>query len=171
MLLKISQNLQQNTCAKVFFLIKLQAWRLRFWYRGFPVNFSKFLRTSFLQNTSGGCFCNDPPFANLQSLLEKKQSRSKWHSSGLDTTEDFFFNQHITPRKFYIFIDCNGIRTHNNLVRKRTLNYLVKLASLVEWLSICLRAKWLWVWIPLQSLINFYRQEVPTFCVLWKTDL
>ena len=24
-----------------------------------PVNFAKFLRTSFLQNTSGGCFCNN----------------------------------------------------------------------------------------------------------------
>ena len=29
----------------------------RLWYRCFPVNFAKFLRTPFLQNTSGGCFC------------------------------------------------------------------------------------------------------------------
>ena len=26
------------------------------WHRGFPVNFVKFLRTPFSQNTSGGCF-------------------------------------------------------------------------------------------------------------------
>ena len=26
------------------------------WHMCFPVNFKKFLRTSFLQNTSGGCF-------------------------------------------------------------------------------------------------------------------
>ena len=26
------------------------------WHRCFPVNFAKLLRTSFLQNTSGGCF-------------------------------------------------------------------------------------------------------------------
>ena len=26
------------------------------WHRCFPVNFAKFLRTPFLQNTSGGCF-------------------------------------------------------------------------------------------------------------------
>ena len=26
------------------------------WHRCFPVNFAKFLRTSFLQNTSAGCF-------------------------------------------------------------------------------------------------------------------
>ena len=31
----------------------------RLWQRCFPVNFAKFLRTPFLQNTSGGCFCTD----------------------------------------------------------------------------------------------------------------
>ena len=29
----------------------------RLWHRCFPVNYAKFLRTLFLQNTSGGCFC------------------------------------------------------------------------------------------------------------------
>ena len=35
--------------------------------------------------------------------------------------------------------DCNGIRTHNHLVRKGTLNHLVKLASYwtVLWVLIC----------------------------------
>ena len=28
----------------------------RLWHRCFSVNFAKFLRTPFLQNTSGGCF-------------------------------------------------------------------------------------------------------------------
>ena len=46
--LEILQNSQENTCARVSFLIKLQA---ATWY--FPVNFAKFLRTPFLQNTSG----------------------------------------------------------------------------------------------------------------------
>ena len=31
----------------------------RIWHRCFPVNFAKFLRTPFLQNTSGGCFWRD----------------------------------------------------------------------------------------------------------------
>ena len=35
--------------------------------------------------------------------------------------------------------DSNGIRTHNHLFRKRTLNRLPSLASLPKWLSICLR--------------------------------
>ena len=30
--------------------------RKRLWHRFFPVNFAKFIRTPFLQNTSGGCF-------------------------------------------------------------------------------------------------------------------
>ena len=42
-----------------FFLIKLQTWRpaKRVQHRCFPVNIAKFLRTHFLQNTFGGCFC------------------------------------------------------------------------------------------------------------------
>ena len=42
------------------FLTNLQAkgtlLKKRLWHMCFPVNFAKFLRTSFLQNTSGGCF-------------------------------------------------------------------------------------------------------------------
>ena len=52
MFLEISQNSQENSCARVYFLLKM-----RLWHRCFPVNFAKFLRTFFLQNTSGGCFC------------------------------------------------------------------------------------------------------------------
>ena len=59
----------ENTCARVSLLIKLQVWdqrpagltpatllKVRIWHSCFPVNFAKFLRTPFLQNTSGGCF-------------------------------------------------------------------------------------------------------------------
>ena len=53
MFLEISQNSQENTCARVSFWIKLQAtaWTLlnkRLWHRSFPVNFVKYLRTPFL---------------------------------------------------------------------------------------------------------------------------
>ena len=33
-LLEISQNSQENTCARVSFLIKLQAWGLQLYYKG-----------------------------------------------------------------------------------------------------------------------------------------
>ena len=56
--LKISQNSQENTCARVSFLIKLHAiggvlrrsatlLKKRLWHRCFPVNFPKFSRTPF----------------------------------------------------------------------------------------------------------------------------
>ena len=74
--LEISQNSQENTCARVCVSIKLQVWvwnlfkketlalvfscefcgpatllKKRLWHWCFPVNFAKFLRTPFLQNT------------------------------------------------------------------------------------------------------------------------
>ena len=66
MFLKIPQNLQENTCARVSFLIKLQAeatlqpatlLKKRLWHRCFPMNFAKFLRTLFLYSIFGGCYC------------------------------------------------------------------------------------------------------------------
>ena len=57
MFLEISQNLYENTCARVTFLIKLSQpaflLRKRLWHRSFPVNFAELLRIPFLQNTSG----------------------------------------------------------------------------------------------------------------------
>ena len=49
--LKISQNSLENTCARVSFLIKLQAsglFKKWLWHRYFSVNFAKFLETPFL---------------------------------------------------------------------------------------------------------------------------
>ena len=54
LLLKVSQNSQENTCIPASFLIKLQTWGLqlyqknRLWHGCFPVNFVKFLRTTIL---------------------------------------------------------------------------------------------------------------------------
>ena len=39
-------------------------------------------------------------------------------------------------RNIWSLSDSDEIRTHNLLVRKQTLNHLVKLASLVKWLSV-----------------------------------
>ena len=45
--LKISQNSQENTCAKVFFLNKVAG----LWHGNFSGNFAQFLRAPFLENT------------------------------------------------------------------------------------------------------------------------
>ena len=59
MFLKFSQNSQESTCARVSFLIKLLTeteilLKKRLCHRCFPVNFEKFLRIPFSQNTSWG---------------------------------------------------------------------------------------------------------------------
>ena len=43
--LEISQNSQENTCAKVCRLRPATLLKTRLWHRCFPVNFTKFLRT------------------------------------------------------------------------------------------------------------------------------
>ena len=57
MLLEISQNPQENICARVCFCNKVAGpatlLKKRLWHRCFPVNFVEFLRTPFLQNTTG----------------------------------------------------------------------------------------------------------------------
>ena len=60
--LKISQNSQENTVPESVFnktacLRPATLLKKRLCHRCFPVNFAKFSRTSFLQKTSGGCFC------------------------------------------------------------------------------------------------------------------
>ena len=56
--LEILQNSQENTCTRFSFFNKVADLRhatllkKRLWHRSFPVNFSKFLRTPFLQGTS-----------------------------------------------------------------------------------------------------------------------
>ena len=67
--------------------------------------------------------------------------------------------------------DNNKIRTHDHFVCKQTLSHLAKLVilaglarltSLAKWLNVCLRTKWLWVWILLLSLQQNYIANTPT---------
>lgn len=48
-----------------------------------------------------------------------------------------------------VLSDSNQIRNYNQLARKRTLTYLVEMASFAKWLSVRLPTKLLWVGIPL----------------------
>ena len=51
--LEILQNSQENTCARVSFLIKLQVSKKRLWHRYFLLNFAKFWRTPFIAKHLG----------------------------------------------------------------------------------------------------------------------
>ena len=48
----------------------------RLWHRCFPVNFAKFFRTSFLQNTSGGWFKGCQRYSNIRFL--NIYTHTKW---------------------------------------------------------------------------------------------
>ena len=81
---EISQNSQESTCARDSFLIKLQATLLKksLWHRSFLVNFAKFLRTDFLQNTSGRLLL---AFCKFSLVRSDESSLIKVHiMSGLD---------------------------------------------------------------------------------------
>ena len=71
------ENSQDNTCARVSFLIKVQArpatlFKKCLWHGFFPVSFAKFLRTPFLQNASGRQFFY--VFKWLSGYLTQKSS-------------------------------------------------------------------------------------------------
>ena len=48
---------EKHLCQISFFLRPATLLKKRLWHRCYPMNFVKFLRTSFSQNTSEGCFC------------------------------------------------------------------------------------------------------------------
>ena len=52
MFLENSENSQENTCGSLFLIRPATLLKKRLWRRCFLVNFTKFLRTTFLQNTS-----------------------------------------------------------------------------------------------------------------------
>ena len=89
MFLEISQNSQKNTCARdSFFPATLLKKSL--WYRCFPVNFAKFLRTPFLQNISGRLlllFPRKTAYSSNNSHNAYKNAPNK-HSSWWRPTED-----------------------------------------------------------------------------------
>ena len=59
-------------------------------------------------------------------------------------------------RDIWSLSDSNGIWTQNQVVRKRILNRLPKLALMVKCLSVRWQTKWLWVRIPLLSLGKYF---------------
>ena len=69
--LKISQNSHENTCIEVFFN-KNAALRIatllkqRIQHCRFPMNFAKFLKTTFYRTLPGDCFFN---LINMQQML------------------------------------------------------------------------------------------------------
>ena len=82
-------------CTRVSFLIKSQACNFikkRLWHMCFPVNFEKFLRTRFLQNTSGRMLLYFVFRFSLVSLLYFEKDSCSY----ITDLKDFFF--HLSNR-------------------------------------------------------------------------
>ena len=78
--LEVLQNSQENTRARVFFnkvegLRPATLLKKRLWHWCFPVNFAKFLRITFLQNTSSRLLLDIQSYENdtkSYKLLQQK---------------------------------------------------------------------------------------------------
>ena len=96
--LDISQNSQENTCARVSFLMKLRPATLLkkwLWHRCFPVDCVKILRTLFSQNTSGRPL--------LDFMLSKDQSLSNRDTAETSATRNpswIFWKDHLVKMCF-----------------------------------------------------------------------
>ena len=77
----------------------------RLWHRCFPVNFAKFLKRPFLQNTSSGCFWCFLliPLKNEKSENQRFSDVSNGRGSGEVKRELFlfFFNMYLRSKNHY----------------------------------------------------------------------
>ena len=90
--LKISQNPQENTCARGS---GLQPYLKRNWHRCSSLSFVKVLKSSFLYNTSGGCFC-----LWFSDVFRGYRKRSvAWNRSSLQ-----FYHNYWTPLLRFLLV-------------------------------------------------------------------
>ena len=73
---KFAKFTRKHLCQGLFFnkvagLRPATLLKKRLWHRCFPVNFANFLRTPFLQNTSGGCFCQSTMTVATSSIYHQ----------------------------------------------------------------------------------------------------
>ena len=98
-LLKTLEDLQENTCARVSFVTKLQvAYKFtekRLRHKRFPVNFAEFPRTSFLQRPLNNCFrtvivgrLNFHTIESLKVLSSKYSPNNTKKVGGLEQKND-----------------------------------------------------------------------------------
>ena len=126
-ILKNFVNSQENTRARVSFLIKLQLrpatlLKKRLWYTCFPMNFAKFLRTPFFYRTSLVAASTEPDLGHICqhstkpklrfcaglnlvcSVLEIRNGEDLWQWSRLEIRVNAFRQLTIPQKQFIIII-------------------------------------------------------------------
>ena len=139
MFLKISQNSQENTCARVSFLIKLQTLtaillKKKLYHRCFPVNFVKFIRALFLQNASRRLLLM---YVYYKDFNEQSQSK--------DTL--FFINMLLVKKYEEMF------KLHTAFSTSFYINSISTLRWYVRWLVTAIFMIWL--------------RLVISYCAIW----
>ena len=153
MFIKISQNSQLNTCARVSVFNKVAGlspatlWKQRLWHRSFPVNFAKCLRTPFFTE-------------NLRWLLQYFQ--------GLKTTFEQFIRHSILTHFMSMFSFC-GPWKHQITSSFRMFSGGIT-GNSVEWIKLDVNNnvnfEHIQIILPLPLNSNF-RIFWPDGCILW----
>ena len=114
MFLEISQNSQENTCTRVSFnkvtgQRPTTLLRKRLWNRCFPVNFATFLKTPFLQNTSGQLLLTQllKMSGFYMSFIQKNKNNKK--------AEEYWLQISISLQLFHwLFFEDMGLHRTSN---------------------------------------------------------
>ena len=121
--LEILQNSQENTCARVSFLIKLQAQpatllKKRLWRKCFPLNFAKFLRTPFVIEHLCGLLLDNGNLikTNTWNLLFLKDLASKPWAALMTSSIHVWKALWLTKPKYYELINLIGMLTAVTLI-------------------------------------------------------
>ena len=140
MFLEISQNSQENTCARVSFLIKLQALpatllKKRLWHRCFPVTVSLFVFLKNEQKQPTNVFYKKRCFKNFAKFAAKQLCHGLFFNNvaGLDSGTSVFlwilrnFSEHLfhgTPASdwFCLFSSFNSTKKLSSCMMRSVFN-------------------------------------------------
>ena len=67
--------------------------------------------------------------------------------------------------------DCNGTRTHNQLVRRKTLNHLAKLDQWAELSRKYLSVRCIWLYVFIMSCMRFRVNSHSIVAWMWRNSL
>ena len=121
---------RKHLCQNLFFnkvadLRPVTLFKKRLWQRCFHVNFTKFLRTSFLQNTSGGYFCKNPRLIIFSvHLLCSRMNLSLFFSQNFSNSNSHCVKS-IQIRNYFCSVFSCIRPEYGNLLRKSPYSVLI----------------------------------------------
>ena len=103
------------------------------------MNFAKFLRTLFLQNTSGGCFCSITSkvniFQNKEKIAEKYVEQNKSHCRILRHFKVNFLSGTIRFIGFYSLLIYLLIYLHSSISKRLDQTHMHLILQLITYVA------------------------------------